>query len=105
MDTLETYHPTATGETSRLYLRLGFLIYIDLFLARCGPEPRNQFLLGQAHDVQSRIEARTDATGHEPRKLAGHFILPVAMLVIKLKGGIPKIWGETLLLLLLFIIR
>jgi hypothetical protein len=29
------------------------------------------------------------------------FHLPVAIMVISLKGGIPKIWGETLLLLLL----
>jgi hypothetical protein len=38
----------------------------------------------------------------QPTKETLHrFYLPVSTIVISLKGGIPKIWGETLLLLLL----
>jgi hypothetical protein len=35
------------------------------------------------------------------KEMLYRFYLPVATIVISSKGGIPKIWGETLLLLLL----
>jgi hypothetical protein len=64
-------------------------------------KPSRKFELGLAH-----MPARTIQLGYKTNHDVRNYIsLTGGNVVISSKGGIPKIWGETLLLLLLGIDR
>jgi hypothetical protein len=83
------------GETSFVSAQLFFPFHMDLVSSsRSVRKPENHLLLGQAHMGDGR---KTYRQTNKPRIK----VFTGGNDVNSLKGGISKIWGETLLLLLL----